>query len=321
MKDNYGRDINYMRISITDRCNLRCRYCMPPEGIPKVSMSEILTYEEILQICRAATDLGITRFKVTGGEPLARKGCVSFCKELKELPGVEQVTLTTNGQLLAGCAEAFRDAGLDGINISLDSLREDRYRFITGGGELSATLEGIDAAIAAGLNVKINCLLQKEFNEDELEDFAAIAFDKGIDVRFIEIMPIGFGEPDTGLSNEDVLRRLQSLYPALSRDTRVHGNGPAVYYRLPGAGGAVGLISAMHASFCGSCNRVRLTSRGQLKPCLCYEDSTDLKPVLRGENDARLRQALKEAVLGKPAGHTFYDRASVEHRAMMEIGG
>ena len=321
MRDRYGRDINYMRISITDRCDLRCRYCMPEEGIEKVAMSRILTYEEILRVCKAAVSLGITRFKVTGGEPLVRKGCSSFCGEMKQIPGVEQVTLTTNGQMLAGEVPALKEAGIDGINVSLDSMREDRFRWITGRGEISKTLEGIDEATRAGLKTKINCLLQKGFNEDELKDFAELAFTKGIDVRFIEIMPIGFGQPDTGLSNETVLQRLDSLYPDLVPDEHIHGNGPAVYYRRPGQAGAIGLISAMHASFCGSCNRIRLTSQGQVKPCLCYEESYDLVPALKSGDEEALRKALEEAILGKPSGHTFHDRSSVEHRSMVEIGG
>jgi len=327
-----------MRISITDRCNLRCRYCMPAEGIEKVSMSQILTYEEILRICRAAAGLGIRKFKVTGGEPLVRKGCASFCGELREIPGVEQVTLTTNGQLLAGEIGALQEAGIDGINISLDSLREDRYRQITCGGRLEDTLKGLDAAIASGIPTKVNCLLQRGFNEDELPHFAELAFSRGIDVRFIEIMPIGFGRPETGLSNEAVLQRLERLYPDLVRDERVHGNGPAVYYRRSNAGaetsaggdasagdaqpaGSIGLISAMHSSFCGSCNRIRLTSQGEVKPCLCYEDSISLKPALAEGSCEALQQALRDAINEKPAGHTFEDPGSVDRRAMMQIGG
>ncbi len=329
MIDRYQRNINYMRISITDRCDLRCRYCMPEEGIEKVSMSQILTYEEILRICRAAVSLGITRFKVTGGEPLVRKGCTSLCRDIKEIPGVQQVTLTTNGQQLAREAEALKAAGVDCVNISLDSLREDRFRQITGRGELSKTLEGLDAAISCGLKTKINCLLQRGFNEDELLDFAALAFERGIDVRFIEIMPVGFGLPETGLSNEEVLRRLKEAYPDLEADGRVHGNGPAVYYRRSSQAGdssgnstgAIGLISAMHAKFCGSCNRIRLTSQGKVKPCLCYEDSFDLRPALDAGTQEALRDALAAAVEGKPAGHTFEDRNTVEHRSMAEIGG
>lgn len=349
MLDRYQRNINYMRISITDRCDLRCRYCMPEEGIEKVSMSQILTYEEILRICRAAVSLGITRFKVTGGEPLVRKGCSDLCRQIRQIPGAEQVTLTTNGQQLAREAEALKAAGVDCVNISLDSLREDRFHQITGRGELAKTLEGLDAAIRCGLNTKINCLLQKGFNEDELLDFAALAFDRGIDVRFIEIMPVGFGLPETGISNGEVLQRLEAAYPDLEPDSRLHGNGPAVYYRrasegqagdpagnTPGAGdaagnaagaaagntaGAIGLISAMHAKFCGSCNRIRLTSQGKVKPCLCYEDSYDLRPALETGTEEALREALGAAVEGKPAGHTFEDRSTVEHRSMVEIGG
>ena len=313
-----------MRISITDRCNLRCRYCMPAEGIEKVSMSQILTYEEILRICRAAAGLGIRKFKVTGGEPLVRKGCAGFCGELRGIPGVQQVTLTTNGQLLAGEIGALQEAGIDGINISLDSLREDRYRQITCGGRLEDTLKGLDAAIASGIPTKVNCLLQRGFNEDELPRFAELAFRRGIDVRFIEIMPIGFGRPETGLSNEAVLQRLERLYPDLVRDERIHGNGPAVYYRLGGndsPAGSIGLISAMHSSFCESCNRIRLTSQGEVKPCLCYEDSISLKPALEKGSQEALQHALRDAIDEKPAGHTFEDPGSVDRRAMMQIGG
>ena len=321
MRDKHNRNIDYMRISITDRCNLRCRYCMPEEGIEKVSMSRILKYEEIVRICRAAAGLGINKFKVTGGEPLVRKGCAELCAEMKKIPGVEQVTLTTNGQLLGEMLPELAGTGLDGINISLDSLREDRYRLITGGGNLSKTLEGIDASLNYGFKTKINCLLQKGFNEDELPDFVRMAFAKEIDVRFIELMPIGFGRPNTGLSNEAVLARLQAEWPALQPDDTVHGNGPAVYYKLPGCSGAIGLISAMHGKFCSGCNRIRLTSQGQIKPCLCYEEVRDLRPALKDGSDAALREALAEATLRKPKGHTFEDIASVERRPMSEIGG
>ena len=336
-----------MRISITDRCNLRCRYCMPAEGIEKVPMSRILTYEQILRICRAAAELGISRFKVTGGEPLVRLGCASFCRELKRLPGVEQVTLTTNGQRLGEHLPDLLDAGIDGINISLDSLQADRFRYITGGGELDRTLEGIRAAADSGIRTKINCLLQQGFNEDELEDFAELAFTEGIDVRFIELMPIGFGNPDTGLSNRRVLERLRERYPDLRPEATVRGNGPAVYYRRTAAGsreitgnssaaerrgaavspGAIGLISAMHDRFCGSCNRIRLTSQGQIKPCLCFGDSIDLKPALADGNadltdrDAALKEALRNAILAKPARHTFEKPDSTTRQPMMAIGG
>lgn len=336
-----------MRISITDRCDLRCRYCMPPEGIEKISMDRILTYEEILRICRAAAELGIRAFKVTGGEPLVRKGCPDLIRRMKAIPGVEQVTLTTNGQQLERFLGELADAGTDGINISLDSLRQDRFREVTGGGDLTLTQRAIYLAAKSGIPTKVNCLLQKDFNEDELEDFAALAFSLGIPVRFIEIMPVGFGRPDTGLSNETVLSRLKQCYPGLTPDASPKGNGPAVYYSLPGRPGAIGLISAMHHRFCGDCNRVRLTARGELKPCLCFEESTDLLPLLRpdGKQPAEggagrrqdgtgqktpvdhaagrsqecggpeapassedpLEKALEQAIYHKPAGHCFVE--------------
>ena len=321
MRDQYNRTIDYMRISITDRCNLRCKYCMPEEGIEKVSMSKILTYEEILLICNAAVSLGITKFKITGGEPLVRKECTALCKDIKQIPGVEEVTITTNGQNLETYLAELMDARIDGINVSLDSLQEDRYRFITGGGDLTKALAGIDAAVASGIKTKINCLLQKGFNEDEMLDFAQMAFDKGICVRFIEIMPIGFGKPDTGLSNEVVLQRLQAAFPQLKEDRAIHGNGPAVYYHLEGQEGAIGLISAMHGKFCSECNRIRLTSQGQIKPCLCYEDSLDLKPALAATDPQAIKAVLTEAITGKPYGHTFENIGTVERRSMVEIGG
>lgn len=321
MKDSFNREIDYMRISITDRCNLRCRYCMPEEGIEKVAMNQILTYEEILRVCDAAVSLGINKFKVTGGEPLVRRGCVGFCKDLKNLHGVKQVTLTTNGQMLGSQLPALVEAGIDGINISLDSLQEDRYRMITGGGELKTTIDSVEAAVRSGVKTKVNCLIQKGFNEDEIEDFAQLAFTLSVDVRFIEIMPIGYGKPDTGLPNRTILQRLKRNYPRLAEDAMTHGNGPAVYYSLPNKAGSIGLISAMNESFCGNCNRIRLTSQGTIKPCLCYEDSIDLKPSLEEGSKGALQKALSRAVLCKPAGHTFEHKESVERRSMAQIGG
>ena len=294
---------------------------MPQEGIKKVSMSRILTYEEILRICEAAVGIGITKFKITGGEPLVRIGCADLIQEMKRIPGVQQVTLTTNGQQLSDAIGQLADAGIDGLNISLDSLQEDRYRYITGGGDLRKTVDAIDECVERGIKTKVNCLLQKQFNEDEIPGFAAFAFDKGVDVRFIELMPIGIGDPDAGPSNDEVLRDLRKQFPLLREDKNVRGNGPAVYYSLPGAKGSVGLISAMNHSFCERCNRIRLTSQGFLKPCLCFEDSIDVRPAL-GRNDTEaLKQALKEAVNMKPQGHTFHIKETIEPRSMSQIGG
>lgn len=294
---------------------------MPAEGIEKVPMDRILTYEEILRICEAATGMGISRFKITGGEPLVRRGCIDLIREMKKIPGVEQITATTNGQQPPEMIGELADAGIEGLNISLDSLREERYAYITGGGELSKTLRAIDKSISEGIRTKVNCLLQKQFNEDEIPDFAAFAFEKGIEVRFIEIMPVGFGDPDVGISNDEVLKKLLETYPRLEKDETVRGNGPAVYYRLPDKGGAIGLISAMNHSFCSGCNRIRLTSQGLVKPCLCYEDGVDLRAALAEESDGALKAALEEAIRSKPAGHTFHDRTTVEPKAMSQIGG
>ena len=321
MKDALGRDIEYMRISITDRCNLRCRYCMPEEGIEKISMSSILSYQDIVRICTQAVRLGISRFKVTGGEPLVRRGCTDLIAEMKKIPGVEQVTLTTNGQLLKEHLDDLEKAGIDGINVSLDSLDEKRYRMITRVGELAPVLAGIDAALQRGLPTKVNCLIQKGINEDEIMDFAGMAFEKEMEVRFIETMPVGFADADRGVSNEDILLLLRREWPHLEPDKRIHGNGPAKYYRLPGKKGAIGLISALHGKFCGECNRIRITSQGMIKPCLCYDESMDLLNTVREGSDEELKEAIEEAIMAKPAGHCFEEGPATEERSMVEIGG
>ena len=321
MIDSFGRTIEYMRISVTDRCNLRCRYCMPEEGIEKLPMSMILTYEEILRICRAAAELGIRDFRVTGGEPLVRRGCPDLIRELKKTRGIRNVTLTTNGQLLEHYADDLARAGLDGVNVSLDTLREDRYALITRGGSLQPVRAGIDRALQAGLKTKVNCLLQKDLNEDELENFARLAFDRGIDVRFIELMPVGCGDPRSGVSNETALKILRGKWSELLPDDRPHGSGPAVYCRVPGKEGAVGFISAVHGKFCGRCNRIRLTSTGQIRPCLCYEDTLDLKPALAEDSDEALKKTILKAVMSKPAGHSFGAEAPPDGSAMVQIGG
>ena len=324
MKDSFGREIDYMRISITDRCNYRCLYCMPG-GCEKVSMSDILTFEEIAEICRAAGALGIVNYKITGGEPLARLGCAALVKMIKDLPDTRQVTLTTNGELLADALGDLVDAGLDAVNISIDSLVPERFEYITGGGSLAKVKEALGMAIASRVRTKVNCLIQKGFNEDEITDFAALAFEKGIDVRFIEMMPVGFGDTAKGISNEDIIGLLAEKFPGLEPDGSVHGNGPAVYYHIPGKRGAVGLISAIHGMFCGSCNRIRLTSQGELRPCLCYEDSVDLVPYLgrqeRRHNNDGLKRAICSAIAGKPRQHCFNELAGEAGAAGSKSGG
>ena len=324
MTDRYGRKIEYMRISITDRCDLRCRYCMP-EGCEKVSMSQILTYEQIERICRAAAELGISRIKITGGEPFVRLGCTDLIRSIKAIDGMEEVTVTTNGQTLGRYIDELKDIGVDGINISLDTLDPEKYAYITGRGELAKTLKAIELAAASGIKTKVNCLLQKGFNEDEIFGLADLAFRYGIDVRFIELMPVGAGYSRSGVSNAEVLQRLRDKWPDLEPDSSVHGNGPAVYYKRAGVPGGVGFISALSGRFCAECNRVRLTSQGQLKPCLCYEAGTDLRPFLDGTDD-ELKEAIREAILAKPESHCFdekhfEDDGRTEHRLMSQIGG
>lgn len=324
MTDNYGRKIDYMRVSITDRCDLRCRYCMP-EGCEKVSMAQILTYEEIERICRAAAGLGINRIKITGGEPFVRLGCIDLIRNIKAINGIDEVTVTTNGQTLDRYINELKEIGIDGVNISLDTLDPEKFAYITGGGKLERTVRSIGLSAAAGLKTKVNCLLQRSFNEDEIFDMADLAFEHGIDVRFIEIMPVGAGYSSRGISNDEVLRRLRERWPDLEPDSSVHGNGPAVYYRREGAAGAIGFISALSGKFCSDCNRVRLTSQGQLKPCLCYEAGTDLRPYLAGTDD-ELKEAIRAAILEKPEEHCFdekhfEDDGRTEHRLMSQIGG
>ena len=323
MLDQYGRKIEYLRISITDRCNLRCRYCMP-EGVACESHDDILRYEEILRLCRAAVALGITRFKITGGEPLVRKGCTELIAALKAMPGVEQVTLTTNGLLLRRELDALCAAGLDAVNISLDTLDAEKFRRITGYAQFSpAGLRALLAdCCARGLRTKLNAVLLEE-NRDEVTALAALAGDYPVDVRFIELMPIGYGGTLGRVSPDEVLTSLRERWPDLRPTAEKRGNGPAHYYRSDALQGRIGFIDAVSHVFCADCNRVRLTSTGQLKPCLSFESTADLRALLRaGCDDAQLQETLREAIYHKPRAHSFDRRENMtEHRIMSQIGG
>ena len=323
LRDQYDRIINYMRISITDRCNLRCTYCMP-DGISCVPMRELLSYEEITRVCTQAAALGIDRFKVTGGEPLVRKQCSALIAMIKKIPGVSQVTLTTNGILLEKYLGELLDAGLDAVNISLDTMDREQYRAITGSDELNRVLSSIDAA-AQRLPVRINCVVQDGINENAPEALALLAKDRNVDVRFIEIMPIGYGRERKSIPNTEILRRLEDVYGKAAVDEKTHGNGPAIYYRLNGFKGSIGFISAVHGKFCDSCNRLRLTSTGEIKPCLCYGQTIPLKEILRDgrpDQDRRIREKIREAALSKPRMHCFENREEItEDKKMAQIGG
>jgi len=323
LTDRFGRTISYLRISVTDRCNLRCRYCMP-DGIERIPMKELLTYEEIALVCREAAGLGIDRFRITGGEPLVRKGCAGLVSMLKAVPGVRRVAMTTNGVLLGEYLEALLAAGLDAVNISLDSLNREQYREITGSDDLDRVLDSIHMA-AGRLPVRINCVIYRGINDGAPAELVTLARDLPADVRFIEMMPIGAGKGLETVPNAQVLSMIEKRYGKTAEDPEPSGDGPAVYRRAAGFQGRIGFISAVYGKFCDECNRLRLTSTGALKPCLCYADSVDLREILRdgmGEKNARIREAFREAVRIKPRAHCFEDRTHVtEDRRMNAIGG
>ena len=311
-----------MRISITDRCNFRCQYCMP-NGIKWVEHEKIMSYEEILTICKIAVEKGIVNFKVTGGEPLVRAGCLGFLRKLKQMEGVQTVTITTNGYYLAEVAEELAEIGIDGVNVSLDVLDAERFDQITGikGGK-DRVLEGIRKCMALGLKTKINAVLLKE-TEDQIIPLASLAKDNKIDIKFIEIMPVGYGRKTPGVSAKEALERLRTEWPDLKVATKVRGNGPAIYYESRDLIGKIGLIHAVSNPFCEDCNRVRLTSQGVLKPCLCYEAGVNLGAILRsGEGVDALRKAFDRAITEKPEAHCFsHLEKMTEHKGMSEIGG
>ena len=312
-----------MRISVTDRCNLRCRYCMP-DGIERIPMSDLLTYEEIAFVCRQAADLGIGSFRITGGEPLVRKGCVRLVSMLKETPGVRRVTMTTNGVLLGEHLNGLLDAGLDAVNISLDTLDRGQYKAITGMDELDRVLASIRRA-AGKLPVRINCVICRGINDDAPGEMATLARDLPVDVRFIELMPIGAAKGLETVPNASVLARIEEQYGKTTESPGGDGDGPAVYRRADGFTGRIGFISAMHGKFCAACNRLRLTSVGELKPCLCYADTVPLREILRdgaADKEERIREKIREAVRLKPQAHCFERRENVtEEKEMVRIGG
>ena len=323
MLDQYGRRINYLRISVTDRCNLRCRYCMP-EGVQDVGMKNILTFEEIWEIVKVSVSLGITHIRITGGEPLVRKGCADLILGIRKIPGVETITMTTNGVLLGNYAKQLKEAGVDGVNISLDTLDPEEFCQITGKRELPAVLAGIRAAKDAGLPVKLNAVNRKELDPVPLVRYAQ---NENLPLRFIEMMPVGYGKQYVGRSNEELREMLEKTFGTAeklvdSEELSRMGSGPAVYYRFSDLKVPVGFISAIHGKFCDTCNRVRLTAEGYLKLCLCYDQGVDLRHVLReGEKD-NLRTVMDEAILRKPAAHCF-ERPSemTETHEMVKIGG
>ena len=317
MIDRLGRDITYLRISVTDKCNLRCRYCMPAEGVCKRNHFDMLSEDEVVMAVQAAAELGIRKVRITGGEPLVKKNIVSICRRTAAVPGIEEVCLTTNGILLPQLGKELKAAGVKRINLSLDTLDPEKYAYITRIGRLEAFRAGLEAALAAGFEkVKINAVLIGGFNDDEIEALANLTREYPVDMRFIELMPIldsdEFGEA-AYVPYSRVLEKLPEAVPVEA------DGGVAKLYRLPGARGNVGLISPVSAHFCGSCNRIRLTADGKLKPCLhdCVEYS------LKGLDYEGMKATLEQAIWNKPAWHGDLDalHRSNAGRNMNEIGG
>lgn len=323
MLDRYGRVINYLRISVTDRCNLRCCYCMP-EGVQDVGMKNILTFEEIWEIVRTGVSLGITHIRITGGEPLVRKGCVNLIRGIREIPGVETITMTTNGVLLGNYGKQLKEAGVDGVNISLDTLDPEEFYKITGKRELQEVLAGIRAAKTAGLPVKLNAVNRKELDPIPLVRYAQ---EENLPLRFIEMMPVGYGKKYVGRSNEELRETLEAVCGNAECMTNREelsrmGSGPAVYYQFSDLKVPVGFISAIHGKFCDTCNRVRLTAEGYLKLCLCYDEGEDLRRVLREGEKENLRTIMEQTIFRKPAAHCFEHPAEMtETHEMVKIGG
>lgn len=322
MRDAQGRRIGYLRLSVTDRCNCRCAYCMPADGVPMLTHDDVCSFEELARITEACCELGVSKVRLTGGEPLVRRGLPRLVRMLREVPGVRELAMTTNATLLAPVASELRAAGLDRLNVSLDSLRPERYAAITRGARLDDALVGLRAAGDAGFTgTKVNCVLMGGVNDDEVADIAALARDQPVDVRFIELMPIGEAArwPRSRFVPADaVLAAVRELEPVASDGGGPARDGVAELFSAPGWAGRVGLIRPMSHRFCAGCTRIRVTADGRLKPCLHSADEVDLRR-LSGE---ALRDAILAGIALKPAHHGMDGtHASDSARAMNEIGG
>ena len=340
LQDSFGRVIDYLRISVTDRCNLRCVYCMPPQGIALKAHGEILRYEEIECLVRAAADLGIRKIRLTGGEPLVRPNIEQLVEMIAAVPGIEDVSMTTNAVLLDRRAETLARAGLRRVNVSLDTLRADRFERITRFGRIADVWRGLQAAERAGLApIKLNVVVVRGMNDDELADFAALTFDHAWHVRFIELMPIA-NEGDWGaelpppgnrlVTAQEMQARLAARFGETSFSETstllAPGNGPARIFSLPGANGTVGFITPVSQHFCPTCNRLRLTADGKLRPCLLAEGEVDAMSALRsGASEAEVQALLLRAVGNKPERHHLDEDVApsqlIGKRVMAQIGG
>ncbi len=323
LSDSFQRPINYLRVSVTDRCNLRCIYCMPAEGIRLTSHQNILSYEEIHTVVAAAAGLGIKKLRITGGEPLVRAGLPELVRMLAGIEAIDDISLTTNGIMLARHAAELRQAGLQRVNISLDSLQAEKFGYITRGGNLEDVLTGIEAAKSAGLNpVKINVVVIAGINDDELTDFAVKTVKDGWHVRFIERMPFGENTAASPFVPVNEMRRRLEIMGELQPCSVSVGNGPARYFRLPGASGTIGFITPVTEHFCFRCNRLRLTADGRLRPCLLSADEIDLRQPLRsGVPSAEIARLIEKAVASKPLSHRLAEGYVPRDRPFSQVGG
>lgn len=334
LSDSFNRPINYLRISVTDRCNLRCIYCLPARGINLLPHGEILTYEEIAIVVRLAAELGINKVRLTGGEPLVRAELPRLIAMLAGIDAIDDISLTTNGVLLEEYAAELKRAGLKRVNVSLDTLDRDKFQRITRCDRLAAVLRGIEAAKACGLDpVKINMVVLRGINDDEVLDFARLTISEGWHVRFIELMPFAVADPPEGhcggskggvpwfMPAGDIKQRLSTL-GKLEACLPPRGNGPARYYRFPGASGTIGFITPVSEHFCFSCNRLRLTAEGKLRPCLLSDREVDLRQPLRsGASSQELKQVITRAIRSKPQMHRLRRGKASTKRLMSQVGG
>ena len=324
LTDSHGRKINYLRLSVTDRCNMRCFYCMPMEGIVKTGHDAVLSYEELFHIAETAVGLGIEKIRITGGEPLIRSGLVGFLNRLAGIPGLRHLALTTNGLLLEQMAGELSRAGVQRLNISLDSLIPETFAKITRGGDLRLVLSGLDAAERAGFPPpKINCVIMRGVNDAEVINFAERTLNHGNSIRFIEYMPVvrEYGWQRYSVSGDEILQRIAAHYPLKQLD-KGQFSGPSRDYCIPGARGSIGIITAVSGHFCIDCNRIRVTSTGQAKGCLFSDSETDLIPWLRPPDHRGLAEVLRRIVSTKPERHDISEQGYTHKNfKMSQIGG
>ncbi|WP_088227952.1 GTP 3',8-cyclase MoaA [Desulfosporosinus sp. FKB] len=323
MQDQFQRQIDYLRISVTDRCNLRCKYCMPSQGVAWMPHEDILTFEEILRLMRLSTQLGFHRFRITGGEPLVRRGILEFLSKGSQIPGVDDLMLTTNGMLLSEMAFDLKAAGVRRVNISLDTMNPERFAEITRGGDVSKVIQGIFRSLEAGLKpVKVNVVVVRDFNTQDLPGFLTLAKQYPIHIRFIELMPIGSSSERRSdfvpIQEMKELLGIKQYVPS----KEILGGGPAEYFQLRDFKGSIGFISALSRHFCSTCNRIRLTPDGKLRPCLHSKLEIDLREALRnGSSDQDLLDIVAQAVWRKPSEHHMNEEALQGQRIMSQIGG